>query len=141
MREWLGLDEDAFYDSRRVAITPMGFCFPGLDQKGGDLPPRRECSQTWQQRVSEAMPQVKLVLVIGMYAQRAYLGARCARTLTDTVKDWEAIYQSQTHPRMIPLPHPSWRNNSWIKKNPFFSNDLLPFLKAEIQTHMAGIGQ
>jgi uracil-DNA glycosylase len=136
LREWMGIDEDVFYDPNKLAITPMGFCFPGLDAKGGDLPPRKECPALWQERVTLAMPQVELVLLIGMYAQKHYLGKSAKRTLTETVSEWKAISKLHTKPVYIPLPHPSWRNNSWIKKNPWFSSELLPELKDLIQRYM-----
>ncbi|MDJ0614742.1 MAG: uracil-DNA glycosylase family protein [Rhizobiaceae bacterium] len=136
LREWMGISEEAFYDSDKLAITPMGFCFPGLDAKGGDLPPRKECADLWQAKVTEAMPQIELVLLIGMYAQKHYLGKRVSRTLTETVADWRSIMAISSKPVYLPLPHPSWRNNAWIKKNPWFSSELLPELKRLIQLHM-----
>ena len=121
------------YNPEKLAITPMGFCFPGLDDKGGDLPPRKECALRWQNEVSRAMPQVELVLLIGMYAQKHYLRDKASRTLTETVQNWREISATNEGPVCIPLPHPSWRNNSWISKNPWFSSDLLPFLQKKIQ--------
>ena len=128
-----GIGEDEFYNPEKLAITPMGFCFPGLDDKGGDLPPRKECALRWQSEVSGAMPQVELVLLIGMYAQKHYLRDKASRTLTETVQNWREISASSEWPVCIPLPHPSWRNNSWIRKNPWFTSDLLPFLQKKIQ--------
>ena len=136
LREWMGIDEETFYDPDKLAITPMGFCFPGLDAKGGDLPPRKECAASWQEEVTNAMPQVKLVLLIGLYAQKHYLGKAASRTLTETVSNWQAILESSSDPAFLPLPHPSWRNNAWIKKNPFFSNALIPELRKLIQLYM-----
>ncbi len=133
LRQWMGIDEVAFYDPDRLAITPMGFCFPGLDAKGGDLPPRRECPERWQAEVTQAMPQVELVLLIGMYAQRHYLDELAEKTLTATVANWKAITKTTDSPIYLPMPHPSWRNNGWIRKNPWFSNDLLPFLRAQVR--------
>ena len=133
LRGWMGIDEATFYDGDKISITPMGFCFPGLDEKGGDLPPRKECNKAWQKRVTKAMPQVQLVLLIGMYAQKAYLGKRSARTLTETVCNWKDYLTIEDGLQYIVLPHPSWRNNAWIRKHPFFTNDLLPFLKKKIQ--------
>ncbi|MEO0327752.1 MAG: uracil-DNA glycosylase family protein [Pseudomonadota bacterium] len=133
LREWMGIDERIFYDADKLAITPMGFCFPGLDAKGGDRPPRKECARHWQEAVSASMPQVRLTLLIGMYAQRHYLGGLSHKTLTQTVADWETIY-SASNQMFLPLPHPSWRNNAWIKKNPFFANALIPYLQKEIQS-------
>ena len=115
LREWLGVDEATFYDPDNFAITPMGFCFPGYDGKGGDLPPRTECAPLWQAKVTDALPRVELTLLVGMYAQRKYLGARMERTLTETVRRWRAY-----GPDVLPLPHPSWRNNAWLKTHAWF---------------------
>ncbi|MEM9330702.1 MAG: uracil-DNA glycosylase family protein [Pseudomonadota bacterium] len=136
LRDWMGIDEEDFYNPDKLAITPMGFCFPGLDAKGGDLPPRKECAKRWQNAVSDAMPQIELVLLIGMYAQKHYLRERAEKTLTATVKNWKAISAITDGVKSIPLPHPSWRNNAWIKKNPWFSSELLPFLRGEIQASL-----
>lgn len=132
LRDWLGIDRETFYDRRRVAIVPMGFCFPGLDAHGGDLPPRRECRETWHARVFAAMPQLELVLAIGAHAQAFHLGAGRRATVTQTVLDYEAILRADRHPRVLPLPHPSWRNNAWLKKNPWFERELLPLLRGEV---------
>ena len=127
LRDWMGVDETGFYDESRIAIAPMGFCFPGLDEKGGDLPPRRECAPLWQDRVRAALPQVGLTLLVGQYAQRFYLGSRMHKTLTETVRN--AINYA---PDFLPLPHPSWRNNAWIRKNPWFEAKILPMLRCRI---------
>lgn len=130
LRGWLGLDETGFYDASRVAIVPMGHCFPGLDAKGGDLPPRRECAPLWRERVFAALPEIELVLAIGMYAQAWHLGP--GAKLSETVADWRAILSASRRPRVLPLPHPSWRNNAWLKRNPWFEADLLPVLRLEV---------
>lgn len=133
LRHWLGVEEAQFYDPDNFAIVPIGFCFPGHDAKGGDLPPRRECAPAWRGRVMAAMPQVRLVLTIGIYAQAWHLGPLRHRTLTETVRDWRAILEAGEGGRaVLPLPHPSWRNNSWIRKNPWFENDLLPELRRRV---------
>jgi len=132
LRDWMGVDEDVFYDSDKVAIAPMGFCFPGLDAKGGDLPPRKECSPLWQRQVLEAMPQVELILLIGMYAQKFHMKDNACKTLTETVKNWRSVFNESSSPKLLPLPHPSWRNSGWIKKNPWFSTELLPQLRKEV---------
>ena len=116
LREWLAVDEDAFYNPDNFAITPMGFCFPGYDDKGGDLPPREECAPLWQDKVSRALPGVELTLLVGMYAQKRYLGNDMELTLTDTVRSWRRY-----GPSVIPLPHPSWRNNAWLKRHDWFA--------------------
>jgi len=132
LRAWLGLDEAAFYDADRVAIVPMGHCFPGLDAKGGDKPPRRECAPAWRQRVFAAMPEIELVLAIGRYAQAWHLGPRAGGDLSATVGNWRSILERPGRPRILPLPHPSWRNNAWLKRNPWFEEELVPALRAEV---------
>lgn len=132
LRDWLGIGEAVFYDPSRIAIVPMGFCFPGLDAKGSDRPPRRECAEAWHDRIMAAMPQIELVLAIGQYAQRYHLGPRCRATLTATVSAWSEIAAATHGPRVMPLPHPSWRNSGWLKRNPWFAIDLLPFLRHEV---------
>lgn len=132
LRDWLGLDKSRFYDASHVAIVPMGHCFPGLDAKGGDLPPRRECAPTWRARVLEALPEIELVLVIGRYAQGWHLGPKAAADLTATVANWRMILAQERRPRILPLPHPSWRNNGWLRKNPWFESELVPVLRAEV---------
>ncbi len=133
LREWLGLSEAQFYDASRVAIVPMSHCFPGQDAKGGDLPPRAECAPRWRDLVFQGLPNLQLVLAIGQYAQAYHLGRRLGGGgLSDTVKEWQNIYHRQNAPRIIPLPHPSWRNNAWLKANPWFDKELLPFLRMEV---------
>jgi uracil-DNA glycosylase len=124
LREWLGVDRETFYDEARVAIMPMGFCYPGVDKNGGDLPPRPECAPLWHPQLLPLLKGVELTLLIGLYAQGRYLGERRKSTLTDTVKAWRDY-----GPTYIPLPHPSWRNTAWLKKNPWFEKDLLPVLR------------
>ncbi|NGN39538.1 uracil-DNA glycosylase family protein [Mesorhizobium sp. CGMCC 1.15528] len=133
LRDWLGVTRAQFYDAQNFAIVPMGFCFPGQDAKGGDLPPRRECAPAWRQRLIDLMPQVDLVLAVGLYAQSWHLGVARKESLNETVRDWRAIHDASTMPRVIPLPHPSWRNTGWLKKNPWFEMELLPVLKSEIR--------
>jgi uracil-DNA glycosylase len=135
LRAWMGVDAATFYDARRIAIVPMGFCFPGQDAKGGDLPPRRECAPAWRSEIFAAMPQIGLLLTVGSYAHRWHLGTLAKPTLTETVAAWREIMEDTGRgpgPMVIPLPHPSWRNNAWIKRNPWFETDLLPALRREI---------
>jgi uracil-DNA glycosylase len=132
LRSWLGLDEAAFYDEARVAIVPMGHCFPGLDAKGGDRPPRRECAPHWRSLVLAALPEIELVLAIGRYAQAWHLGPSAGATLSQTMASWRAILERPVMPRVLPLPHPSWRNNAWLTRNPWFEAELVPVLRAEI---------
>ncbi|WP_417415244.1 uracil-DNA glycosylase family protein [Hoeflea sp.] len=138
LRDWLGVDEAQFYDPDNFAIVPMGFCFPGHDAKGGDLPPRRECAPAWRSRVLEQMPQLKLILVIGQYAHAWHLGELRQKTLTETVRNWKSIVaSSETDCPVMPLPHPSWRNSGWIRKNPWFEAELLPELKRIVKQEIS----
>ena len=135
LRDWLGVDEAQFYDPANFAIVPMGFCFPGLDAKGGDLPPRRECAPAWREKVMHGMPQLRLILVIGQYAQAWHLGSLRQKTLTETVRNWRAILDAtETVCPVLALPHPSWRNSGWIKKNPWFEMEVLPELRQRISS-------
>ncbi|GGK31448.1 uracil-DNA glycosylase family protein [Salinarimonas ramus] len=133
LRAWLGLDEATFYDPALVAIVPMGHCFPGYDSKGGDLPPRRECAPAWRSRVLAGLPNLELILVIGSYAQSWHLPDHAKAGLTDTVRNWRAILDAPRAPKVLPLPHPSWRNNAWLKKHAWFEADLLPVLRERVQ--------
>ncbi|MES0808534.1 uracil-DNA glycosylase family protein [Roseibium sp. SCPC15] len=135
LRDWMGIGEEVFYDPSRLAIVPMGFCFPGLDAKGGDLPPRVECKRIWHDRIFAAMPQIELILVIGQYAQAYHLGPKRKKSLTETVVNWKQYFEDEPtagQAVVLPLPHPSWRNNAWLKKNPWFETDLLPVLRSEV---------
>lgn len=123
LREWLQLSREQFYDESRIAIIPTGLCYPGTE-KGSDLPPRPECAPHWHPRLRAALPAVQLTLLIGQYAQRYYLGDRCKKKLTDTVAAWREYI-----PDYLPLPHPSPRNRLWLKKNPWFEQDILPVLR------------
>jgi uracil-DNA glycosylase len=135
LRRWMGVDRAIFYDPARIAIAPMGFCFPGYDAQGGDLPPRRECRALWHDRLFALMPQIETILAIGRHAQVYHLGRLGRRPpagarVADIVADWR---QSMTsHPRVIPLPHPSWRNVGWLKRHPWFEDELLPVLREEV---------
>lgn len=137
LRAWMGVTESEFYDRSRIAIVPMGFCFPGHDAKGGDLPPRAECSEKWRQRVFDAMPQLELVLAIGLHAQRWHFGRDARGSLSETVSDWRRLFQRDARPRCLPLPHPSWRNNTWLKANPWFEQDVLPVVRCEVRARLA----
>lgn len=136
LRDWMGVTEEEFYDTARVAIVPMGFCFPGLDAKGGDLPPRKECVATWHDRIFRAMPPAGLILIIGQYAQAYHLGADRKKTLTETVRSWRDYRDGGTAVVRLVLPHPSWRNTAWLKKNPWFETDLLPILRDEVRQRL-----
>lgn len=132
LRDWMGVNEAEFYDPRLFAITPMGFCFPGLDAKGGDLPPRRECAPLWQDRLTQSLESVELTLLVGAHAQRHYLDLRPRETLTEAVLRWRDFL-----PRFVALPHPSWRNTAWLRRNPWFENEVLPFLQSRIREILA----
>ena len=127
LRDWLQIPAEVFYDESKVAIVPMGFCYPGVDAKGGDKPPRPECAPLWHPPLREALQNVELTLLVGMYAQAHYLGRRRQKTLTETVRHWRDYL-----PDFLPLPHPSWRNTAWLKKNPWFEKDLLPVLRKRV---------
>lgn len=141
LRAWMGVTPDAFYDAARIAIAPMGFCFPGQDAAGGDLPPRRECVLTWHDALFAALPPFALILAVGRPAQayhlaRLGLGAHLAPTLTQTVANWRQVRAAglaRDNPVAVyTLPHPSWRNTGWLKRNPFFEAELVPQLQADI---------
>jgi uracil-DNA glycosylase len=125
LRDWLALDSEAFYDTARVAIVPMGFCYPGRQPRGGDRPPRPECAPQWHDPLLALLPQIRLTLLVGAFAQAHYLGARRKRTLTETVRDFRDYL-----PQYLPIPHPSWRTNHLQRRNPWFETDLLPELRS-----------
>lgn len=137
LRLWLGMDSETFYDPTKVAIMPMGFCYPGKG-KSGDLPPRKECAPQWHQALLAQLPNIEMTLLIGQYAQNYYLsnselsGSNLGdkpKTLTETVKNWQ-----RWAPSYVPIPHPSPRNNIWLKKNPWFEQDVIPYIQALIKT-------
>ena len=127
LREWLGVSDVEFYNEKLFALIPMGFCYPGKG-KSGDLPPRPECAPQWHEKLLDKMHGVELTLLIGNYAQKYYLRNQVKPTLTETVRNYESYY-----PKYIPLPHPSPRNNIWLKKNEWFNESLLPMLKKKVQ--------
>lgn len=131
LRAWLALDRATFYDARRVALVPQGFCYPGT-AGGGDLPPRPECAATWHDRLLALLPDVELVVAAGRYAQAFHLGRRQRRTLTETVRAWRDYA-----PAVVPLPHPSWRNNGWLARNPWFERETLAYLRERVARLLA----
>lgn len=127
LRDWMGVGRETFYDAEKIAILPMGFCYPGSG-KSGDLAPRPECSPLWRQQLLDHLAGIELTLVIGTYAMDWHLPGRAEKTLTETVRSW------QTYPaNILPLPHPSPRNNIWLSKNPWFEAELLPGLRARVR--------
>ncbi len=126
LRDWMGIEHDVFYDANNIAILPMGFCYPGTG-KSGDLPPRPECATAWRERLLTQLPKVEMTLVIGQYAQRYHLH-NGKQSVTDTVRAWESYW-----PRYVPLPHPSPRNNIWLKKNPWFEHEVIPRLREQVK--------
>lgn len=134
LREWMQVSRDTFYDESRTAIIPTGFCYPGTG-KGGDLPPRPECAPLWHPRLRAALPNIQLTLLIGSYAQAYYLGKHAQKTLTGTVRNYR-----DTLPEFLPLPHPSPRNQMWLKRNPWFAEEVLPLLRELVRQQLqAGI--
>lgn len=127
LREWMGIERVTFYDAKQIAILPMGFCYPGTG-KSGDLPPRPECATVWRNKLLAHMPNIQLTLVIGQYAQAWHLEDSAKANLTNTVIAWREFW-----PAMLPLPHPSPRNNIWLKRNDWFAEDVLPSLKSRVQ--------
>jgi len=138
LRDWLGVSREEFYDPANFAILPMGFCFPGYDSKGSDLPPRRECAPLWRTRALKSMPQVDFVIAIGQYAQGWHLGSRRKKGMTETVANWREYFFANQAPRVLPLPHPSWRNTGWLRKNPWFEQDVLPALREHVDSLIRG---
>lgn len=128
LREWMGITSDTFYNEEKIAILPMGFCYPGTG-KSGDLPPRPECATKWRDLLLGFMPNIELVLVIGQYAMKWHMGDRQKKNLTETVRNWPEYFGDG----LMPLPHPSPRNNIWLKKNEWFEDDVLPTLQTKIK--------
>lgn len=139
LRQWLDVDESVFYDATRIAILPMGFCFPGFDAHRSDLPPRPECARTWHAKLLGEMPKLTLLLLVGSHAQRWHLQRLNAPKeflqmgVNDTVTRWRDISESAITPRCIVLPHPSWRNSGWLKRNAWFEAQLLPELRQQVR--------
>ena len=127
LREWMGIDEATFYDRNRVNIIPMGFCYPGRNPRGGDLPPRPECSALWHDELFGAIAEPELILVIGQYAQTWHLGDARRKNLTETVRNWKSYL-----PQYLPMPHPSPRNNIWLRRNGWFENEVIPELRRRV---------
>jgi len=131
LRDWLGLDAAAFYDLDKVAIVPMAFCFPGYNANKADLPPPPVCAQTWHGEVMQHLPSVRLTILVGAHAHRWHLGVKAP--VSTTVANWRAYA-----PQVFALPHPSWRNTGWLKKNPWFEAELMPVLRARVSEVLDG---
>ena len=127
LRSWMGIDRETFYDRTRIAFAPMAFCFPGQDGRGSDLPPPPLCAALWRERILAAMPNVECLILAGAWSQRWHLGREAERNLTETCRNWRRYT-----PGALPLPHPSWRNNAWLLRNPWFEKDLVPYLRRRV---------
>jgi uracil-DNA glycosylase len=132
LRQWMGVDYDTFYVDRRIGVAAMAFCFPGTNPKGGDYPPPPRCAQLWRPRLLGQLPNVELTLLVGSYAQRWALGERVKPTLAATVAAWPHYL-----PAYLPMPHPSWRNTGWLKRNPWFEAEVAPYLRARVAAILA----
>ncbi|EHS1185046.1 uracil-DNA glycosylase family protein [Vibrio vulnificus] len=130
LREWLDIEKQTFYDPKQIAIMPMGFCYPGQGQSG-DLPPRKECAPLWHEALLKHLPNIELTLLIGQYAQNRYLSNK-PKTLTETVQNWQAWL-----PDYLPLPHPSPRNTLWLRKNPWFEEQTVPYLRQQVHQRLS----
>jgi uracil-DNA glycosylase len=134
LRSWMGVTREEFYDRRRIATVPMAFCFPGYDEAGADKPPPKSCARTWHDRIFQEKPNFSLILAIGGHAQAYHLRERAKGSVTETVRAWQDYA-----PRVIPLPHPSWRNSGWLKKHPWFETELLPVLQREVRRYLSPV--
>jgi len=132
LRQWMGVDYKSFYADRRIGVAAMAFCFPGTNPKGGDYPPPPRCAQLWRPRLLSALPEMELTLLVGGYAQAWALGSDAKANMTDTVRAWREYL-----PRYLPLPHPSWRNTAWLKRNPWFEDEVTPWLRAKVVAILA----
>ncbi|MCI4646464.1 MAG: uracil-DNA glycosylase family protein [Hyphomonadaceae bacterium] len=130
LRAWMGVSDEEFYDPTRIALAPMGFCFPGYDRNGGDIPPMKRCAKEWRAGLLARLPNIKVTLLVGSYAQKWHLGARAKKSLRETVAHW----QDYAAEHIFTTPHPSWRNNGWLKANPWFESEVLPALQASVRS-------
>ena len=127
LRQWMGIDRETFYGRPEIGVAAMAFCFPGTNPKGGDFPPPPRCAQLWRSRLMAALPRMELTLLVGGYAQAWALGDRVKRTMTDTIAAWRDF-----GPNLLPMPHPSWRNTGWLKRNPWFEAEVTPYLRQRV---------
>jgi len=128
LRDWMGIDRETFYGRQEIGVAAMAFCFPGTNPKGGDYPPPPRCAALWRPQLLAALPNVELTLLVGSHAQAWALGERMKANMTDTVAAW----RDHIDQGVLPLPHPSWRNTAWLKRNPWFERELLPVLRARV---------
>ena len=127
LRQWMGIDRETFYGRSEIGVAAMAFCFPGTNPKGGDYPPPPRCAALWRSQLLAALPNVELTLLVGSYAQDWALSGQTGKTMTDTIANWRAF-----GPNIIPLPHPSWRNTAWLKRNPWFEAEVTPYLRERV---------
>jgi len=127
LRQWMGVDRETFYGRPEIGVAAMAFCFPGTNPKGGDYPPPPRCAALWRPRLLEQLPNVELTLLVGSYSQGWALGQRADKTMTDTVAAWRTF-----GPNVLPMPHPSWRNTAWLKRNPWFEDEVTPYLRQRV---------
>lgn len=134
LRDWLGVTREAFYDPARFAIVPMGFCFPGYDASGGDLPPRRECAPLWRTRIVDSLPAIRLILTIGGYSQKWHFARAglASAGVNENVRNWRMLLDPPKGPPLFALPHPSWRNTGWLRRNPWFEAEVVPALRDRV---------
>jgi uracil-DNA glycosylase len=132
LRDWLGVSYEQFYADRRIGVAAIAFCYPGTDPKGGDFPPPKRCAALWRPRLMGSLKTVELTLLVGSYAQAWALEARARRSMTETVRAWRDYL-----PQYLPLPHPSWRNTAWLKRNPWFEDEVVPWLRNRVQRLLA----
>lgn len=132
LRQWMGIDAETFYGRPEIGVAAMAFCFPGTNPKGGDYPPPPRCAQLWRPKLLERLPKVELTLLVGGYAQAWTLGDKTKANMTQTVRAWR-----EYAPAFLPLPHPSWRNTGWLKRNPWFEDEVTPYLRQRVQEMLA----
>lgn len=132
LRDWMGIDGETFYGDRRIGVAAQAFCYPGTAPNGGDYPPPRRCAALWRPRLLEALPKMELTLLVGGYSQVWALGERAKANMTETVQAWR-----EYAPTILPLPHPSWRNTAWLKRNPWFEAEVVPWLQGRLRELLA----
>ena len=132
LRAWMGVDRETFYGDPGIGVAAMAFCFPGTNPKGGDYPPPPRCADLWRRRLTQALPRSELTLLVGTYSQRWALGDKAKATMTDTVAAWRDYL-----PDLLPMPHPSWRNTAWLRRNPWFEDEVVPYLRLRVARMLA----